>query len=928
MVKWILLTYDWTVRHRRLTVLAALLLAMVFALLLTRQDFSEDISDFLPLDSKYQRAMKVWQHIGGADRVFVLFTSDGDAEADADSICLAVDHFVSTLDRRDTTHLAGTLVSQVDMDRMAQLSDFVYSHMPYFLTAADYARMDSLMAIDGYIPSQLAADKQLLMFPGAGLLAQSVSRDPLQLFTPVLTRLQQQGSALHFENYNGYIFTPDMQTAVVMLSSSYGGSETEHNAALVALLDDCVSETTAAIPHVSIRLTGSPVIAVGNARQIKSDSLLAVSLALVLIVALLYAAFRSFRNMLLVVVSIGWGWLFAMAGMSLAGQHVSMIVIGISSVILGIAVNYPLHLIAHLRHTPDVRTALSQIVAPLLVGNITTVGAFMALVPLRSVALRHLGLFSCLLLVGTILFVLLFLPHLVAHGRHNPSDSPSSPLADTPSYGRRSVVWLVAGVTLVLGFFSSQTTFDTNLAHINYMTDRQRVDLALLASLAPSSPASSSTFYAVAADSTLDGALSKNSTLMPRLEELRRQGCVDDIQGCQQFLCSRREQQQRLARWHDFVQRYARQLTTDVSQSAIAAGFAPGAFDRFQELVETPFQPCDPSVFLPLATAAFPMNLAIDSTAHSYSVVSMLHTSERDDERIAAAIDNSQTGDYVFDVAGMNSSIASRLSDDFNYIGWACALIVFFFLWASLGCIELAVLSFLPMAVSWVWILGLMALCGIQFNVVNVILATFIFGQGDDYTIFMTEGCQYEYAWRRTMLASYKRSIMLSAAIMFIGIGALVFARHPALHSLAVITIVGMSSVVLMACLLPPLVFRWLVCDGKGWRRQPLTLRRLLFGASDDPYRLVADRYRYRGAGIAADVNKTLRRLHREGHPLPAASHIVDDGWGETALLVALQHPDMSLTVTMACPDRLPVARHAAADVAPNISYLEPLTSK
>jgi hypothetical protein len=306
----------------------------------------------------------------------------------------------------------------------------------------------------------------------------------------------------------------------------------------------------------------------------------------------------------------------------------------------------------------------------------------------------------------------------------------------------------------------------------------------------------------------------------------------------------------------------------------------------------------------------------------------MLHTSERDDERIAAAIDNSQTGDYVFDVAGMNSSIASRLSDDFNYIGWACALIVFFFLWASLGCIELAVLSFLPMAVSWVWILGLMALCGIQFNVVNVILATFIFGQGDDYTIFMTEGCQYEYAWRRTMLASYKRSIMLSAAIMFIGIGALVFARHPALHSLAVITIVGMSSVVLMACLLPPLVFRWLVCDGKGWRRQPLTLRRLFFGASDDPYRLVADRYRYRGAGIAADVNKTLRRLHREGHPLPAASHIVDDGWGETALLVALQHPDMSLTVTMACPDRLPVARHAAADVAPNIFYLEPLTSK
>ena len=115
------------------------------------------------------------------------------------------------------------------------------------------------------------------------------------------------------------------------------------------------------------------------------------------------------------------------------------------------------------------------------------------------------------------------------------------------------------------------------------------------------------------------------------------------------------------------------------------------------------------------------------------------------------------------------------------------------------------------MAVSWLWILGIMALCGIQFNIVNVILATFIFGQGDDYTIFMTEGAVYEYTHRRPMLASYRRAILLSALIMFIGIGSLIVARHPALHSLAEVTIVGMFSVVLMAFLIPPLMFRWLV---------------------------------------------------------------------------------------------------------------------
>ena len=33
----------------------------------------------------------------------------------------------------------------------------------------------------------------------------------------------------------------------------------------------------------------------------------------------------------------------------------------------------------------------------------------------------------------------------------------------------------------------------------------------------------------------------------------------------------------------------------------------------------------------------------------------------------------------------------------------------------------------------------------ININIVNIILATFIFGQGDDYSIFVTEGALYEY---------------------------------------------------------------------------------------------------------------------------------------------------------------------------------------
>ena len=142
---------------------------------------------------------------------------------------------------------------------------------------------------------------------------------------------------------------------------------------------------------------------------------------------------------------------------------------------------------------------------------------------------------------------------------------------------------------------------------------------------------------------------------------------------------------------------------------------------------------------------------------------------------------------------------------------YICGLIVFVFLFFSFGRVEIAAITFVPLAVGWVWILGLMSIFDIKFNIVNIILATFIFGQGDDYTIFITEGLIHEYTYGRKMLANVKKSILLSATILLIAVGSLIFAKHPAMHSLAELTIIGMATVVLCAYMLPPLIYKWLV---------------------------------------------------------------------------------------------------------------------
>ena len=151
----------------------------------------------------------------------------------------------------------------------------------------------------------------------------------------------------------------------------------------------------------------------------------------------------------------------------------SIIVIGISSVILGIAVNYPLHLTDHLSHAPDMKTTLREIVQPLVVGNVTTVGAFLTLVPLKSAALRDLGLFSAFLLAGTILFVLLWLPQL-AERRERSGNTLLTRLGNVRLEDKRWLVAAVVVLTFFFGYYSLRTTFDSDLSHINYMTEEQR----------------------------------------------------------------------------------------------------------------------------------------------------------------------------------------------------------------------------------------------------------------------------------------------------------------------------------------------------------------------------------------------------------------------------------------------------------------------
>lgn len=865
-------------------ILSATLLLLTLPLI--NLQYKENIAEFIPQSGNYLERMEVFQQMSSADKTFVLFSIKNDAleqnapleaqeqnalllaeEENAPLLAEAVDLFAERLAAADSSHLVKEIVKEVDYERYKALIPFIYSHIPYLLSAEDIAKTDSLLSTPGFIEERLMERSAELMLPTGSFLSSSFEWDPLGLFSSVAETQLSTSSIPNCALYNGHIFTPDWRYALCIIASEGDPNESSTNRRLINLI-----EQAAKIDGITAEHIGAPSIAVGNATRIKRDSILALSLALLLITILLHFTLKSLRDLLLIVATLAFGWLCGLSAVAVAEQSVSMIVVGIASIILGIAANYPLHLITHTYHCRGrVGESLRQVVSPLITGNITTVGAFCALIPLNSPALRDLGIFAAAMLVGTILFTIVILPHLIKHkaspcapdtGATDASapqtctpdaSAPysSAPNADAPASGitaacRRANVWkraqtplIIAATlaTLVLGYFGASTRFNPNLQEINYMTQRQRELMQQLSSLAdlPSGretlyiynsnaaeepagePAGTPAREAVAVPAQM--AADVNECLLQNAEsiyealigmpELRNAGA--EVSSIAQIVPSKRSQQERLEAWGRLMERHRRTLAERLPKAAKSAGFAGNAFSNFFSVIEKEYEIIEPTSFAQLLAGrgasmfkegercVTTVTLPQEAGDSLQSLIS---------SKVAGLFEGSSQRVSLFNVKELSSAISESLSADFNYIGLSCSLIVFIFLWLSLRRLSYAIIAFMPMVVSWIWILGIMNLFGIEFNLVNIILATFIFGQGDDYSIFITEGLIYEDKYGKKIIGSFRESIYISAAIMFIGMGTLIVAKHPALSSLGEITVLGMAAVVLFSCTLPPLLFR------------------------------------------------------------------------------------------------------------------------
>jgi predicted exporter/1-acyl-sn-glycerol-3-phosphate acyltransferase/2-polyprenyl-3-methyl-5-hydroxy-6-metoxy-1,4-benzoquinol methylase len=822
--------YRFFYHHRWFFFLLLVLLVGLILLFASKIRLEEDISKVTSGNNSLSRYGYVIRNFKFADKLIVHFSQkDTSAEADPELlISVAQSLRNSLLSRLDSTIIRNVFL-QFDDSVFDVVQNLIDKHLPLFLNDSDYTVIDSLMQKNP-LESLLQSNFKILVSPASLALQQRIVKDPLGIFGMAFKKIRSLQSDDHYTLYNGCVFSQDKKHLLMFITPANASSETKKNSILVSQLNkDIESMGSGHATPVNIEYYGYAATGVGNAIQIKKDIILTLCIAIVLIFLLLGWYFRNLLIPLLGFIPAFFGGGLALVIMYLVKGKISFIALGIGSVILGLIIDYALYLVNHYRKKKSVEKVIADMTHTILICSITTIGVFISLTFLESSVLHDLGWFASISVLGASLSSLIILPQFftkfILPAENEIIRITIIDRIAAIDFGKN--IWLLTGLAFA-GIFSlfvtNKVMFEKDLNSLNYMPEALKNAERHIEQISDSKLKD---VYIVSTGKDINDALRWNEIVQKKLETLKKQGKIHDYSGISTLLLSDSMQSERLHKWNEFwTSKRKALLISQLVNEGKRTGFNEKAFSGIRSMLNITFSP------IPSSQSKALRNLLFSDWINETPKMTMI-------SEIAKVTDSEKQFIYktfpdepylvIFDRQNLTTRFVLTVKHDFELLITLSMVFVSLLLLISFGRIELTFITSLPMFFSWLLTLGFMGITGIRFNIFNIIISSFIFGLGVDYSILMMRGLLNQYRTGVNDMKTYQISILLSSATTLIGVGALFFAKHPALNSIALISMFGIISVVIISLSYQSMITRWLLMNPQKRRSFPMTATNILY---------------------------------------------------------------------------------------------------
>jgi 1-acyl-sn-glycerol-3-phosphate acyltransferase len=821
MQQFFIAIYRFIERKKRLAIAIAVALLCFFGFFAAQIQFEEDITRIIPKSEKSDVTAKVLQQINFSDKITVIIEKDKNG-SENDLIETATTFLEKTA---SLNQYIEEIQGKVDDYKIQQTIEFVYDNLPLFLDDSDYALIDQKLNNDS-IAAQVEKNYKTLISPTGIVAKDFILNDPLGISFLGLKKLQELNSGDDFQLKDGFLITKDNSKLLLFISPKLAGTETEKSQLFVEKLKEIQQQLNDEFKgKTDLTYFGSSFIAVANAKQIKADIMTTVIISLSLLVLVLVFFYRNILVPIIIFIPTVFGVVIAMAFLYFIKDSISAISLSVGAVLLGVTIDYSLHILTHYKHNNNIETLYKDIVKPLLMSSGTTAIAFLCLLFVHSEALKDLGIFAAVCVMVSAISSLLIVPHLYKP-KEITEEKPDSVLDKIAFFSFHKNKFLIISclVIVVVSLFTfKNVTFNNNLSELNYVPDEIKLAES---KLEKATNLTSKSIYLTSYGNSIDEALAHSNTIYKDLLKRKENKEILTLSSIGGLVLSEIDQKQKIEKWKTFWTSEKKDL---LQKSLIAngesLGFKKETHQQFFTLLNADFSTIQFSDYE--AVKALFLKEFVSKKEGFYTISSLVKLNLNERENFVEAISKNENL-VVIDRKQMNETFLGQLRDDFtnliNYSLIAVLLILFVFFKR----IELVLLSAIPIIITGIVTGGLMNLFGLQLNIFSTIVCTMIFGLGVDFSIFMTSALQKEYSYGKSVLPTYRASILMAAITTILAIGALIFAQHPALKSISAVSLIGIFSALIITFVFYPILFTVCIINRPKRGNSPISLRLLV----------------------------------------------------------------------------------------------------
>ncbi len=821
-----IIIYQFFKRHKFLFAFFLLIVITSAVSFIFHLKLEEDINKAIPGKAEKDKLQIAFQNTSLADKVIInICAADSMNEISPDSLMAFAEELGTELNSEKFKPYLSNIFYKVNDSLFNTVLSVFYENYPLFLNENDLSKLDSLTSPEN-VNISLQKAYESLISPASFAFKDNIMRDPLGIASMALRKLNSAQFDENYEICNNFIFTRDRKHILVFANTLHPASETSANTDFAEILGKASLTLKGKYGNkIKAESFGSSLIAVSNANRLKKDIILTFSIAAILLILIINFSVRDKRVFLIVFIPTLLGGGLALSALTVLEPAISVLTLSMGSIILAITMDYSLHIISHQKHKKDIRATLKDVAFPIMVCGIATAFEFISLIFVSSAILRELGIFAAISIICSSALTLIILPQIIDKTRKTKLQEKNYLEEFLDRVTRfefdknKPILIAFTIITFVMIIFANKVEFEGDMMKMNYMSE----DLANAeAHLKSINDFTQNTAYVVSFGNDMNEALKNNEIAQLKIDSLQGKKIIKKSRSVSSVLVSDSTQLNRIRQW----KRYWSSAQVDslkyrIEKASSRIGFKAETFHKFFFSLEKVYKPLDSLSFNILKNNFYKDNFY--ETKDLVSIITILKMEKANRPKLNGQFDNLPHSNLL-DRQSVITKYVDYLNDDFGFIANVSLLLVLVILIIAFGRIELGFITFVPILVSWVWTLGMMGLLGIKFNIFNIIISSFITGMGVDYSTYIMQGLIQGYSTKAKSLIAFKSNIMVSAMITISGTGVLIFASHPALYSIASISIIGLVSVVLIAYTFEPMLFYMLVEKKKKPRAVPVTL--------------------------------------------------------------------------------------------------------